>query len=95
MAVNTESTSQAKYVGGPYNGADGVILGQSGDYIGFYGATPVVKRGNASQAAVGTTAATATTPYGFSTAAQADSIVTLVNEIRATLVALGLMKGSA
>lgn len=56
-----------------------------------------------------TTAATSTSPYGFATAAQADAIVaavnslisrgsantTLVNQIRADLVTVGLIKGSA
>lgn len=63
--------------------------------LGFYNATPIVQRSGASQAAVTTTAATNTSPYGFTTAAQADAIVTLVNELRAALVALGLIKGSA
>lgn len=62
--------------------------------LGFHGATPVVQRAGAAQAAVVTTAATNSTPYGYSQA-QADAIVALLNEIRATLVAKGLMKGSA
>ena len=63
--------------------------------IGFHNATPVVQRVGAAQAAVGTTAATQTTPFGYTTAAQADAIVTLVNEIRAALVEKGLIKGAA
>ena len=59
------------------------------------GTIPVGMRAGAAQAAVTTTAATSTTPYGFAAAAQADAIVTLVNEIRATLVAAGIMKGAA
>jgi len=59
------------------------------------GTLPVGMRASSSQAAVATTAATSTTPYGFSTSAQADAIVTLVNEIRASLVACGIIKGSA
>jgi hypothetical protein len=43
---------------------------------------------------VATTAATNSSPFGYSQT-QANAIVTLVNEIRATLVAAGLMKGSA
>jgi len=38
---------------------------------------------------------TSTNPYGFSTSTQANAIVTLVNELRAALVASGLIKGSA
>lgn len=63
--------------------------------LAFYNATPIVQRAAAAQAAVATTAATQTTPWGFSTQAQADAIITLLNEIRTTLVNLGLMKGSA
>jgi hypothetical protein len=53
------------------------------------------QQASASQAAVSATAATQTTPWGFSTAAQADGIITLLNAIRAALVAHGLIKGSA
>ena len=63
--------------------------------LGFWNATPVVQPSAAAQAAVATTAATNTTPYGYSTAAQADGIITLLNEIRTVLVNTGLMKGSA
>jgi hypothetical protein len=72
---------------------DGNVLGQSaGDLIAFYNATPVPQRSGPAQAAVPTTAPTNTTPFGFSQA-QAAAILTLLNEIRATLVGLGLMKG--
>lgn len=64
-------------------------------YCGFYGTTPIAQRAGAAQAAVTTTASQTTTPYGFSTSTQADAIVTLVNELRASMVALGLIKGSA
>lgn len=60
-----------------------------------HGATPTVQRVGVAQTAVATTAATTTTPYGFSTQAQADAIVTLVNELRAMAVEKGFMKGSA
>jgi len=74
---------------------DGTVLGQSAiDLIAFYNATPVAQRSGAAQAAVATTASTNSTPYGYAQT-QADGIVTLLNEIRATLVAAGLMKGSA
>lgn len=74
---------------------DGTRLGQdSSDPIGFYGATPGTRRSGSAQAAVATTAATTTTPWGFTTSTQANAIVTLVNEMRAAMVALGLMAGS-
>jgi hypothetical protein len=59
------------------------------------GVVPMGMRSGVAQAAVTTTGATSTTPYGFATAAQADAIVTLVNEIRATLMAAGMIKGAA
>ncbi len=74
----------------------GTKLGtDTGQKIAFHGSTPVIQRAGAAQAAVATTAATNTTPFGYTTAAQADAIVTLVNEIRAALVQKGIIKGSA
>lgn len=63
--------------------------------VGFYATTPIAQRASAAQAAVATTSATNITPWGFSTQAQADAIITLLNEVRAAFVALGLIKGSA
>ena len=62
--------------------------------LGFYNATPIVQPAGAAQAAVVTTGATDSTPFGY-TEAQANTIVALVNEMRSTLVNLGLMKGAA
>ena len=74
---------------------DGTKIGQSAtDKLGFYGVTPVAQRAGSAQAAVPTTAATSTSPFGYSEA-QANAIVALLNEIRAALVAAGLIKGSA
>ncbi len=64
------------------------------DKIGLYNATPIVQRVGAAQAAVATTGATNSTPYGY-TEAQANAIIALVNELRAALVALGAIKGAA
>jgi hypothetical protein len=72
---------------------DGTVLGQSpSDLIAFYNGTPVPQRSGAVQGAVDATAPTNATPYGFSQT-QAAAILTLLNEIRATLVGIGLMKG--
>jgi hypothetical protein len=72
---------------------DGTVLGQSPcDLISFYNVTPVPQRSGAAQAAAGTAAPTNISPYGFSEV-QAQAIITLLNEIRATLVGAGLMKG--
>lgn len=73
---------------------DGTQIGDTGEKLGVLGATPIVQRASAAGAAVATTAATNSSPYGFSEA-QANAIVALVNECRATLVAFGLHKGSA
>jgi len=95
----------------------GTKVGRSAtDKLAFHGATPVVQRAGAAQAAVtptvgaalATTAATTSTPYGFSQA-QADgliarvnqlivdnaALVALCNELRAASVAKGLIKGAA
>ncbi len=93
MSINSTSSSTKTQLS---NGSpDGDVLGQSAsDLISFHGATPVVQRSGAAQAAVATTGATNSSPYGYTTAAQADAIVTLVNEIRAALVAKGLIAGA-
>jgi len=70
----------------------GTAVGQK---ISFYNATPIVQRAGAAQAAVATTGSTSSVPFGYTTAAQADAIVTLVNELRAWAVAQGLIKGAA
>lgn len=76
--------------------AAGQCLGQSiTDPVAFHGSTPVVQRSGAAQAAVAATGASNSTPYGYTTAAQADAIVTLLNEIRAALIAKGIIKGAA
>lgn len=71
-----------------------LIGGATTDLVGLHGATPTVQRAGAAQAAVATTAATNVVPFGFSEA-QANAIVTLVNELRAAAVEKGSIKGSA
>lgn len=63
--------------------------------LGFWNVTPVVQPASANQVAVATTSSTNVAPYGFTTASQADSIITLLNEIRSALVSVGIIKGSA
>lgn len=67
----------------------------TGEKVAFHNSTPVIQRVGAAQAAVSTTGATNTTPYGYTSDAQANAIVTLVNELRAALVEKGIIKGSA
>lgn len=73
-----------------YNSPTGAMIGQSAtEKIGFFGATPVVQRTKAT--AVTTTSATSTTnAYGYTTAAQADAIVTAVNAIIVNLTDMGI-----
>ena len=68
---------------------------ETGQLLGFYNVTPIAQRSGSAQASVATTASTQTTPYGYTTATQADAIITLVNELRAWAVAQGFIKGSA
>ena len=78
-------------------GDEGVLIGEATtNKVGFYGVTPITQRTSASQAAVVTTVAVSTTSniWGFSTSTQANSIVSLVNELRAAMVAIGVIKGS-
>ncbi len=68
------------------DGPDGYTMGgNTTDLIAFYGAAPVVRAAAITLPAA--TASTNTTPYGYSTSAQADAIVTA---LRACLTALQL-----
>lgn len=74
---------------------DGTSLGQDeSDLIAFHGSVPVVQSSGAAQAAApaGGTGATA---GAYNSAVNRDAMIDLVNEMRLTLVNLGLMKGSA
>lgn len=72
-----------------------IIAAATNQKLGFYGATPITRRAGAAQGTVASTAATNVTPYGYTTAAQADGIVSLVNELRNWAVSQGFIKGSA
>lgn len=77
-----------------YGASDGCLIGgASTDKVGFYGTSPVDQA--ATIASVTTTSATSTTnAYGYTTAAQADAIVTAVNSILVALKDLGLVASS-
>lgn len=68
----------------------------TGQKLAFHNSTPVIQRAGSggNQDAASTTSATQTTPWGYASSVQANSIITLLNEIRATLVEKGIMKGS-
>lgn len=97
-SIELDSSVAAVPITHTTSGANGGVQfggGSTSQKFGFYNATPIAQRAGAAQAAVVTTAATQTTPYGFATQAQADNLVALANELRAALVALGLIKGAA
>ena len=75
---------------------DGYVLGpNSTDLIGFYGlTTPIARRASAVQVAFADTL-TSSSPFGFSSKAKGDLLISSVNEVIATLTALGLWKGGA
>jgi hypothetical protein len=70
--------------------------GEAAAELGFFGATPVAQVAATNQAAVVSTAAVSisATQWAFASSAQANSIVSLANELRTALVNLGLIKGS-
>ena len=78
--------------GGPQG--DGVqVGGATTEKVGFYGATPIVQRAGAAQAAVATDLAD--DANGAAIAAAVNATAALANELRASLVAAGLIKGAA
>lgn len=88
LAVGSVSSTAATLVG------VATILGAATSTpIGFYGTTPIAQRTNAAQAAVATTTPVSSGAYGFSST-QAAAMIALVNELRAAMVAVGLIKGS-
>ena len=67
-----------------HGNADGFCMGKTTtDKVGFHGSTPSTQRSGSAQDAVVDTAATSTTPFGY-TEAQANAILALLNELRAT-----------
>lgn len=62
--------------------------------VAFYGATPVVQPANAAQAALTLTTALSS-GFGFTSATAFNAFTAQLENIRASLVTLGLLKGSA
>lgn len=77
-----------------YGSPDGSSWGGAAtDKLGCYGVTPVVQAANIT--AVATTAATSTTnAYGYTTAAQADAIVTALNSVITAIEGFGITAAS-
>jgi hypothetical protein len=94
--AKTDPTESFNITSGARSSPDGLYLGRAiTDKISVYGVTPIVQRSGSAQVALGTTAATTTSPWGFATSTQADAVTTLVNELRASLVAFGMISGAA
>lgn len=76
-------------LGGP------ITIGTDADtLVSFYGVDPIVQPSNAAQAALTLTTATSS-GFGFSTATAFNAFTAQLENIRASLVLLGLLKGSA
>jgi hypothetical protein len=91
--TNTPSSVQELHSGTP----DGARLGQSAtELIAFWGVTPSAQRSSAAQVALTTALAsvTVTGAYGFALSSGFSALLAQVEEIRAALVAVGLLKGS-
>lgn len=73
---------------------DQISMTNNGSKAGFFGVTPVVQPANAAQAAI-TLVTAATGGYGFTTVTGFNAFTAQVENIRASLVTLGLLKGSA
>lgn len=71
-----------------------VNLGGSGAALGFYGKTAITQPASADQAALTLTTATSN-GFGFSTATAFSAATAQLEAIRAALVNVGILKGSA
>lgn len=73
---------------------DGEVLGRSGGKLGFYGlATPIAQRTGSAQVALTLTTAVSG-GFGHGTSAAFAAHIAQIEEIRASLVAYGLIAGA-
>ena len=76
-------------------GLDGIAM-TTGGTAGFYGVAQVAQPANAAQAALTlTTGLQGASAYGFTTLTGFNAMTAQLENIRASLVLLGLLKGSA
>lgn len=73
---------------------DQISMTGTGSKAAFFGITPTTQPANAAQAALTLTTATSN-GFGFSTSAAFNAFSAQLENIRASLVLLGLLKGSA
>jgi hypothetical protein len=86
--------SKADIDSGTITGVTTLTVASGGTAQFFTTAAAIAQPSGSAQAALATTAATTgAATYGL-TSAQANGVITLLNEIRSSLVNLGLIKGS-
>ena len=94
MTLTAVTDTQYQYVGD--SGVDGTIVGKnSTEKLGFFGTAPAVQAAFTNATCATTNACVATTwtsSYGFTSSTATLTVVDLLNEIRAKLVALGLVR---
>lgn len=94
MTASSNTTNSTEYVGA--GGSNGTIVGLSStEKVGFYGTPAVVQRASAAQAALTLVTVSTTAGRGFNTSAAFEDMINQLEEIRAALVGLGILKGSA
>ena len=77
-----------------YNSPDGAQMGKAAtEKVAFYGATPITQPTSSAQTAL-TTVTAVSGGFGFVTSAALTAFIAQVENIRASLVLLGLLKGS-
>lgn len=78
---------------------DGSTVGyDTTEKVGFYGTTPIAQRSGSAQASTITTAvgsALQTTNWAWTTSTQPAALIASLNEMRASMIAIGIIKGSA
>lgn len=76
--------------------SDGLLIGQSAtDTVGFFGTDPTAQRTGAVQGIITYSIVTISSGFGFGTSDTMISFMNMILEMRATLAALGIFKGSA
>ena len=78
-----------------YNAPAGAMIGKSAtEKVGFWGITPVVQPSSATQAALTLTTAVSS-GFAFTTSAGFAAMLAQLENIRASLVLVGILKGGA
>lgn len=106
VATSTSLASYLPLTGGAMSEGGNIATGTStgtkiatsaNQAIGFYGATPLAQQAGAAQAVLAATLTLtgADTMSAANVTTEIDNLKTLVNELRNTIVALGLIKGAA